>query len=321
MRGGVDLGGTKIEAVVVDDDDQVTAQARRATPSEGGPQAVVEEIVRTLREAAEDGALEPADLVGVGVGTPGSVDPEAGTVASAGNLPGWREPFPLADALADRLGLPVVLGNDVGVAVEAEAALGAGKEYAAFLGVWWGTGVGGAIIVNGKRWRGRGGAGEIGHMVIKLGGALCACGRRGCVEAYAGRGAMEQRARRAHAKGMKTKLFKIMEQRGQPRLTSGVWEEALAQNDQLAERLIARALRALAAGTASAVNLIDVEAVVLGGGLGTRLGERLIDHLQAGMLPHLFRDDRPPKVVPAALGDLGGAIGASRLVNEAVKAR
>jgi glucokinase len=314
MRGGIDLGGTKIEAVVVDEDDQVIAQARRPTPSRGGPNDVAEEMVRTMREAAQAASFEPADLVGIGVGAPGSVDPEAGTVVSAGNLPGWQKPFPLAAALTRGLGVPVRLGNDVGVAVEAEVALGAGRPYGSFLGLWWGTGVGGAIIVNGKRWLGRGSAGEIGHTVVKLGGARCPCGRRGCLEAYAGRGAMELRARRAREKGVKTKLFRIMEKKGHLRLTSGVWEEALEQNDPLAERLIARALRALAAGVASAENLLDVEAIVLGGGLGTRLGQRLIDPLRAGMLPHLFRDDRPPEIVQAALGDLGGAIGASRLV-------
>jgi glucokinase len=125
---------------------------------------------------------------------------------------------------------------------------------------------------------------------------------------------MELRARKLHEKGAKTNLFEIMDKKGQPRLTSGVWEEALARDDKLAERLIARALRALGAGAASAVNLIDVEAVVLGGGLGTRLGEPMVERLRKEMLPHLFRDDRPPDVLAAALGDLGGAIGAARLI-------
>jgi glucokinase len=317
MRGGIDLGGTKIEAVIVDDNDQVVGQARRSTPSQGGPDGVAEQMVVALREAATAAAVEPSGLVGVGAGTPGSVDPEAGTVAAASNLPGWQEPFALSAALTSALGVPVRLGNDVGVAVEAEAALGAGRGYGSFLGLWWGTGVGGAIFVNGERWLGRGGAGEIGHTVVKLGGARCPCGRRGCLEAYAGRNAMELRARRAREKGAKTKLFKIMGQKGHPRLTSSVWQEALTQNDKVAERLVARALRALAAGAASAVNLIDVEAVVLGGGLATRLGEPVVERLRAGMLPHLFRDGSPPEVVPAALGDVGGAIGAARLVSVA----
>jgi glucokinase len=317
MRGGIDLGGTKIEAVIVDDADQVIGQARRPTPSQGGPDGVAEQMVIALREAAAAAGADVSGLVGVGVGTPGSVDPEAGTVAGAGNLPGWQEPFALGAVLTSALGVPVRLGNDVSVAVEAEAALGAGRRYGSLLGLWWGTGVGGAIFVNGKQWLGRGAAGEIGHTVVKFSGARCPCGRRGCLEAYAGRNALEQRARRAHEKGTKTTLFKIMEAKGHTRLTSSVWQEALTQGDRLAEQLVARALAALGAGAASAINLIDVEAVILGGGLGARLGQPFVDRLRAGMLPHLFRDDRPPEVVPAALGDLGGAVGAARLVSVA----
>jgi glucokinase len=314
VRGGIDLGGTKIEAIVVDDDDHVVGNARRSTPTEGGLNDVAQEMVVALREAATAASVDPSELVGVGVGAPGRVDPEAGTIAAAGNLPGGPEPFALAAALTSELGVPVRLGNDVGVAVEAEAALGAGRDYRSFLGLWWGTGVGGALFLNGEHWLGRGGAGEIGHTVVRLGGARCPCGRRGCLEAYAGRSAMERRARRALKKGAKTKLFEIMEKKARVRLTSGVWQEALSHGDKLAERLIARAVRALAAGAASAVNLLDVEAVVLGGGLGTRLGEPIVERLRAGMQPHLFRADLPPAVVPAALGDVGGAIGGARLV-------
>ena len=135
--------------------------------------------------------VEPAELSGVGVGSPGEVDD--GSVAHARNLPDWDGSFPLASALSEQVGVPVSVANDVGVAVDAEAKLGAGKDYASFLGVWWGTGVGGAVVIGGKRWLGRGAAGEIGHTVVKLGGRRCECGRRGCLEAYAGRGAMERR--------------------------------------------------------------------------------------------------------------------------------
>ena len=314
MLGSISAG--RIEAVIVDDEDGVIGQARRSTPTEGGPEKVTEQMAAALREAAAAADVEPSELVGVGVGSPGSVDAEAGTVAKWGNLTGWQEPFALAAALTGALGVPVRLGNDVGVAVEAEAALGAARGYDSFLGLWWGTGVGGAIFLDGKRWLGRGAAGEIGHTVVKIDGAPCPCGRRGCVEAYAGRNAMEQRARRAHEKGQKTKLFKIMQEKGHPRLTSSVWQKALTLSDALTERLIARAVSALAAGAASAVNLTDVEAVVVGGGLGSRLGEPIVDRLRTAMQPHLFRDDRQPDVVLAALGDLGGAIGAARLVTK-----
>jgi glucokinase len=180
--------------------------------------------------------------------------------------------------------------------------------------VFWGTGVGGGIILNGEPWRGRGGAGEIGHTVVRRDGARCPCGRRGCLEAYAGRGAMETRARREVDKGAKTDLFKLMKNRGRTRLTSSIWGQALQQDDPLAVELIDRAVAALGAGIASAVNLLDVEAVVIGGGLGVRFGQPMAERISTEMHPHLFNDSRPPAVRVAGLGDLGGAIGAALLV-------
>jgi glucokinase len=314
MRGGIDLGGTKIEAVILGGEDHVAGQARRATPSTGGPPAVVAELAKALQEAASAASVDASELRGVGVGSPGVVDTKAGTVARAGNLPDWDEPFPLAKQLAKEVGTRVKVGNDVGAAVQAEADLGAGRGYRSFLGLWWGTGIGGAVMIGGKRWLGRGSAGEIGHTVVKLGGARCPCGRRGCLEAYAGRGALERRVRRAERKGAKTKLFKIMEEKQRDRLTSGVWQEALERDDRLATDLIDEAIAALGAGAASVVNLLDVEAVVIGGGLGTRLGEPAVERIRLAMTPHLFRPDDPPDVRGAALGDLGGAIGAARLI-------
>jgi glucokinase len=250
------------------------------------------------------------------VGSPGEVDEQVGTVTGARNLPGWEGSFPLGDALTEALGTTVVVGNDVQVATDAEFALGAGRPYKSVLGVFWGTGVGGGIILAGRRWVGRGSAGEIGHMVIKRGGARCPCGRRGCTEAYAGRKAMEQRARKLGAQGEKTELFDIMKKRGRPQLTSGVWERALKRRDKMAVEIVDRAIEALGAGVASAVNLLDVEAVIIGGGLGVRLGEPYVRRIEKAMMPHVFADDRPPDVHLAALGDLGGAIGAALLARK-----
>jgi glucokinase len=312
-RGGIDLGGTKIQAVVVDGRNAVLGQARRPTPTEGGPADVVAEMAATLAEAAAAAGCETGDLGGLGVGAPGVVDSKTGTLSHAPNLPGWDAPFPLAPELSARVGAPVYLGNDVGVAVDAEFHLGAGKPYRSILGVWWGTGVGGGIVLDGERWRGRGAAGEIGHMVVKLGGRPEPNGLRGTIEAYAGRAAMEARARRLAARGEKTKLFEIMEEKGKPRLASGVWAAALERGDPLARRLIGEAVEALGAGVASVVNLLDVEAVVLGGGLGSRLGQPYAERVARTMRPHLFQPDRPPAVHVAALGDLGGAIGGALL--------
>jgi glucokinase len=154
-------------------------------------------------------------------------------------------------------------------------------------------------------------------MVVRVGGRRCPCGRRGCMEAYAGRLALERRAHELQEKGQKTRLFEIMEERGRDRLTSGVWARALKADDPVATKLANQAVKALGAGIASAVNLLDVEAVVIGGGMGVRLGEPFVSRIREAMMPHLFVDSQPPAVHVAALGDLGGAIGASLLVKPA----
>jgi glucokinase len=313
LRGGIDLGGTKIQTVVVDASGDVKGQSRRPTPTSGGPRDVAAEMAATLREAAAEADVRTGELEGVGVGSPGDADERTGVVSGARNLPGWEGSFPLAKTLKDDLGAEVRVGNDVQVATEAEFHLGAAREFQSLIGVFWGTGVGGGLVLDGKPWLGRGAAGEIGHVVVKRGGAKCPCGRRGCMEAYAGRSAMEAEARRQHEEGQKTDLFKLMEKHEKPRLTSGIWERALDHGDDLAEKLIDRAIEALGTGIASAVNLIDPEAVILGGGLGVRFGERYMDPLMEEMGKHLFVDERPPAVRVAALGDLGGAIGASLL--------
>lgn len=313
-RGGIDLGGTKIQAVVVDEDHEVLGQARRPTPTKGGPQDVADAMAGALGDAAEAAGVKTKALGGVGAGSPGIVDTDAGTVSGARNLPGWEGTFALGDALEQALGCRTVLGNDVQVATDAEFALGVGRPYHSLLGVFWGTGVGGGIVLNDEPWLGRGAAGEIGHVVVERDGLRCPCGRRGCMEAYAGRAALEIRARKLEAKGEKTKLFKLMEEHDRPRLTSGIWARALDQGDKLATTLIDEAIAALGVGVASVVNVLDVEAVVLGGGMGVRFGEPFADRIREAMAPHLFSSDNPPVFEVAALGDLGGAIGAAMLV-------
>jgi len=311
--GGIDLGGTKIQTAIVDSGGGVHGEARQPTPTSGGPADVARAMEDALREAASAAGIKPEELARIGVGSPGDADEKTGVVSNARNLPGWDGSFPLGETLSKALDAEVRLGNDVQVATEAEFQLGAGREFSTLIGVFWGTGVGGGLVLDGKPWLGRGAAGEIGHMVVKRGGAKCPCGRRGCLEAYAGRSAMEAEARRQHDEGHKTDLFKLMHKHEKPRLTSGIWERALDHGDHLAEKLIDRAIEALGTGVASAVNLLDPEAVILGGGLGVRFGERLMEPLTKEMGKHLFVDERPPAVRVASLGDLGGAIGASLL--------
>ncbi len=315
-RGGIDLGGTKIQTVIVDEDNKVLGEAKRQTPTQGGPEDVGAEIIAAMQEAAAAAKVETTDLAGVGVGSPGDADEATGVVSGARNLPGWEGSFPLGEHLSNELGSPVRVGNDVQVAVDGEFHLGAGEEFKSLLGVWWGTGVGGGLVLDGRAWLGRGAAAEFGHVVVRRGGPKCSAGHPGCVEAYAGRWSMERRAREEVEDGEKTKLFELMEKHDRDRLTSGIWERALEHGDELAEKLMTRAERALGIAIASAINLVDPEAVILGGGMGSRFADRALPVISEQATPYLFDPSDPPALRPAGLGDLGGAIGAALLVSE-----
>lgn len=314
LTGGIDLGGTKIAAAVIGPDREILGRGRNPTPTKGGPEAVQAAIVETMNEAASEAGVQTDRLGGIGLGAPGSVDSGAGTLANAGNLPDWRDPYPIGPRLQQAFGTTVVVGNDVQVGTDAEYRLGAGRGYDSLLGVFWGTGVGGGLILGGRQWKGRGRAGEIGHTLVRRGGAREIGRLRGTVEAYAGRKAMEAKARREVKKGRKTKLFKIMKAKGKDSLTSAVWAKAYRDGDELATDLLDRAVTALAAGTASAVNLLDVEAVIIGGGLGVRFGDDLVPKIGLKMERYLLNPDDPPAFGVAALGDDGGVLGASLLV-------
>ena len=310
---GVDLGGTKIQAVAVNGT-SVRGGSRSATPTSSA-EAVVHEIVGAVRLAVQQAGGRLAQLERVGIGTPGKIDARKGIVSRSGNVVGMAEPFALGPAVSNELdGIPVVIDNDVRVAILGEYERGAGRQYKNVIGVFVGTGVGGGLVLDGKLREGRGAAGEIGHTLVKAGGRICSCGKKGCLEAYAGRGCIEATARRwAAKKKMKTELFEIMQDRGRDRMTSGVIATALDRKDKLAEKLIDDAVWALGIAVANAQNVLDVEAIIIGGGLGDRLGKPFVARVAAAAQPHLHVPDRPPAILPTELGDLAGAVGAAIL--------
>ena len=312
LFAGVDLGGTKIQTVLMRGR-LVIGQSRVPTPDSGGA-SVVQAIQATLKAAATSAGVKLSEIAAIGVGTPGSIDADRGVVSRASNIAGFEQGFDLGPRVSRAAGgLPVLLENDVRAAMLGEHRAGAGRPFRNLLGVFVGTGVGGGLVLEGKLRRGRGAAGEIGHTVVKDGGRECACGRLGCLEAYAGRGRMELTARRLVDSGRKTVLFKLMEKKKRTRLTSGVIVSALEAGDQVAEDLVEEATWALGIALANAQNLLDLEAIMIGGGLGDRLGEPFIKRVAAHMQPHLFVPDDPPRMLATELQDLSGAVGAAIL--------
>ena len=310
ITAGVDLGGTKIQTVVVRSG-EVAGTARVATPTTGAAD-VISAIIATVHQALEAAALTPADLTAVGIGTPGEVNSATGSVSRAHNVVGFAESVDLGPQVSAAFaGTPVTVDTDVRVAVVGEFQRGAGRPYRNVLGVFVGSGVGGGLILEGALRRGRGSAGEIGHTVVKPGGRRCSCGRHGCLEAYAGRLSIEEAARRRHDLGNKTKLFEIMERKGKDRVTSSVVAEALERGDDVVEELIGQAVDGLAIAVANAHNLLDLEAIIIGGGLGDRLGATFVERVAAGMQRHLLSPSEPPAVLTTELRDLSGAVGAA----------
>jgi len=309
---GIDLGGTKVFGVVLDGE-QVTAEAKRKTPVAAGLDGVVDAIAGVV---ADLGGTHAAG--GVGVGAPGVVDHERGTVRRAPNLPGFDDEVGLGPLLSKALGgIDVRVDNDVNVGVLAEHRMGAAQGARDLLGVWVGTGVGGGVVLDGVVRRGPSGiAGEIGHTVVHPGGRMCGCGFPGHLEAYAGRGSMEREARERHAHGTATVLVDLADghrgsERTPGRMTSGVWAKALAAGDAVAEELIDDAVIALGAAVVSAVTLLDLSMVVIGGGLGDKLGSSFAGRVEQATRDALYIRGSALRVVSAQLGDRAGAIGAA----------
>lgn len=311
---GVDLGGTKIQTIVVRDGD-VLGSARLPTP-EDGADAVAAAIVDSVRSAVATSEIGDEELTAIGMGAPGHV--HDGVVSNSPNIVGMHEPYPLGPTVSHGLNdVPVRVDNDVTVATLGELERGAGRRYASFLSVFVGTGVGGGLVMDRAVWHGRGAAGEIGHMTVKPEGRRCGCGGRGHLEAYAGRASMQAKAERLVAEGQHTVLFDLMAQHGKDRMTSGIIDRALKHGDAMTERLMGQAVWALGIALASAQDLLDVEAVIVGGGLAERFGQPFVDRIAAEMQRSLFATHDPPTMEPAGLGDLSGAMGAAVLADTA----
>ncbi|GAA4266630.1 ROK family protein [Frondihabitans peucedani] len=306
---GVDVGGTNIEVGAVDPDHHVLDRAKAATP-ETGPEDVIATIVDLVRSL-------DASPTAIGVGIPGVI--HEGHALTVPNLIGWTENVDLIGPLTKQLGVPVTLGNDANVGLLGEWVAGAAHGGKNILGLWMGTGVGGGLILDGRPYTGtRGAAGEIGHVIVQAGGALCTCGRRGCAEAYAGRRSMRGVATAMVDAGWKTSLFDIRDDEHKTKLTSKVWAHALDGKDPLAVKLFDTAIETLGVALGSTNNLLDLDRVVVGGGLAEKLGQDLADRLHTAAEPWMLQPSPDLQFVVSTLQDDAGVVGAAALARAAL---
>lgn len=316
---GIDLGGTKVSAAVLDPDGRISGRARAKTRAWRDDEDVFATIALTGRQAVESAGLAASDLDAVGIGAPGPLDPESGYIIESANLQ-FRN-FPLGPRLGREFGVPVIVENDVNAGIYGEFIAGAGRGARDVVGVFVGTGIGGGLILDGRLYRGATrNAGEVGHIIVAIGGPRCGCGNRGCLEALASRVAITRDVRRATKRGRKTVLAGHLKN-GTALLSSQVLKRAYDQGDAVGVKVMNRSAKSLGAGLGSLVNLLGPEIIILGGGVVEAMGVEFIKRVDRATRKVAFETcARNLKIVKGELGDDAGVIGAALLAREAINA-
>lgn len=321
MTLGIDLGGTKILAAVVDEQGRIIGAAKKRTKGELGFDAVIERIADVARSAVDKAHLDMSVIEAVGIGAPGVADHTTGVVEFAPNLPDWTN-IPLGTRLQQMLGVPVFVENDVNAGTFGEAMVGAGRGYSSVVGVFPGTGIGGGIVLDGALWRGaRNAAAEIGHMVMQIDGPLCGCGRRGCIEALAARTAIDRDIWGEIRGGRRSMITELVGDGDTIR--SGTLAEALAAGDPVVTDVMERASYHLGIFTAALVNALDPECIIYGGGVVEACSSFMMPIIRETTYRYLIRPVDPDQlpILVAALGDNANIIGAAMLAQATLRAR
>jgi glucokinase len=310
---GVDLGGTYIKAGSVSKDGTLINQTSIPSQGEIGPQAVVSQIAKAVETVKQNHPGET--LLGVGIGSPGLVDLDGGTVKYPPNLANWKV-FRLGDEVAKKIGARVEVENDANAAAVGELKFGAGKGMTNFIMITLGTGVGGGFVVDGKVFRGEsGGAGEIGHITINYDGPLCGCGNHGCVEAYVGQKYLSRRVveqLKSRPDSLINKLIEGDPEKLEPKLIS----QAAERGDEFALEVWKETGKYVGVAVAAAFNMFDVATLIVGGGVA-KAGKPLLESIEETVKERVLSPIRPRvKVLQAKLANSAGIVGAAALIAE-----
>jgi len=311
----VDLGGTKILAAVYDEEYRNLGEKKKKTKGHKGKEEVFKRICKAIDKAMDNAGIERDELAGIGMGSPGPLDPFEGVILDTPNL-GFRN-FPLRARLEDEYEVPVRVDNDVNMGTYGEYHFGAGQGTQHMVGIFPGTGIGGGLILNGQLFRGAtGGAGEIGHTIVQIGGPRCGCGQHGCIESLASRLAV---ASQAVAMAKRGSAPTILEEAGTDvaECRSSALKAAWKAGDDAVVEIISRSAEHLGVAMANMVNVLSPEMIVLGGGLVEALEDDYVDiaaeSMRAHAMPWLVRD---VQVKAAELGDYAALMGAARHIRE-----
>ena len=316
---GIDLGATKILVGVLKGR-KVLATVKAKTDPSGGEGDFFATIAATVSRALADSGLKPAQLAAVGAGCPGVLDIRTNRIISSANIPFIKD-YPLARKLQKLLKVPATVENDANMGLYGEQQFGAAAGCEHVAGFFLGTGIGGALILDGKLYRGCSGeAGELGHIFVDPLGPGCGCGNRGCLESLAGRLALAGEAAALAARGGAPRLMK---EAGADvrKFKSGALARAVAAGDRQLKDLVRRKAALVGIAMANIVNTLDPECVVLGGGLMEALGEVILPAAEESMRRHAMPDIAAHvTVVPAKLGDMAIVMGAAQWVRDQLDA-
>jgi len=313
---GVDLGGTNIASLLLNETGKVLRRDTRATLAREGKKRTISQIVNSVRdvlEGAKELGISSDSIIGIGIGSPGPLNTKEGIIYFAPNLPGWRD-VPLVEILVKELGMPVFLENDANAAALGEWWKGAGKDARSLVLFTLGTGIGGGIITNREVFHGAWDtAAEVGHIIIHEEGLLCNCGVRGCLEAYASATAVVKRTLKAIKEGEKTLLTNLVDDHLE-NITCELVYKAAQNGDKLCSLIAEETARYLGIGIASVVNIVNPEMVILAGGM-IKARDLLFKPVRKYAQKYALKDAiKGVKIVPAKLGDDAGAIGAAATV-------
>lgn len=305
---GVDVGGTNLKAGLVREDGQILAVERTPLAFEN-PEQFARTLAQLGQSVLHQAGIPASDVVSAGIGIPGAV--AGGDILYTCNIP--LRDVPLSRLFRQHLDVPVLLENDANCAAVGEWLCGAGRGTQQFIVVTLGTGVGGGLILNGKLYSGSGMVGEVGHMVIQHGGAPCNCGRRGCWEAYASATGLIRMTREAMEAHPESLLHTVAAQSGCVEGRTAF--DAAVQGDETALALCRDYVSYLAAGVTNLINILQPEAVAIGGGVAAAPDGLLFTPLREIVERECYprHTGQIPRIVRAELGNDAGIIGAALL--------
>jgi glucokinase len=314
---GVDVGGTKVQASLVKESGAIIERERAITPRTGGPERVLAVIESVMENVLKKGKIGPGDLTAVGIAVPGVVDPDTARVIVTPNMS--LTGVAIGAHLESRFNLPIAVGNDGNLGTLGECWLGSARTAGSALWICVGTGIGAGFVQKGRLWRGsRESAGEIGHIVMQIGGPLCGCGNHGCLEALASRSAIERDIREAMAAG-RASILTELSGGDLSVIRSGAIKKAIKAEDPLVTEVLHRASEVMGYACLTIRHLIDPEVIVLGGGLIEACSDFMMP-----IIENLVGTDRLPgardggRVLLSALGDDAVVLGAVALARKLV---